>query len=100
MTFKKVLKVFHDFLESDPMYEVITTSHGYALMEWDETQEDWNNCWHLATPEIMLERLLDAYEMFLMWKTLRGTDREELTSDEQNVIDEQCQQMQEKCEND
>jgi len=97
MTFEKVLQVFHDYLEEDSMYEIVTTSHGYALLEWGETQEEWNNCWHLPTPEIMMERLLDAYEAFLMWETLRDADHDELTDDEQSQIDSCCDVLRAKC---
>ena len=60
MTFEKVLQVFDDIIENDPMYEIVTTSHGYALLEWCAPQEEWSNIEHLPTPEVMLEKLLDA----------------------------------------
>lgn len=97
MTFETVLQVFHDYLEEDSMYEIVTTSHGYALMEWGEKQEDWTNCWHLPTPESMMDKLLAAYETFLMWETLRQTDRDELTDDERAQIDSRCAVLQAKC---
>ena len=34
LTFEKVLEVFGDYLQQDPLYEVVTTSHGYTLMAW------------------------------------------------------------------
>ena len=30
LTFEKVLKVFQAYLEDDPLYEVVQTSHGYT----------------------------------------------------------------------
>ena len=33
MTFETVLQVFHDYLKEDSIYEIVMTSHGYALME-------------------------------------------------------------------
>ena len=35
LTFEKVLKVFQAYLEDDPLYEVVQTSHGYTLMACD-----------------------------------------------------------------
>ena len=32
LTFEKVLKVFQAYLDDDPLYEVVQTSHGYTLM--------------------------------------------------------------------
>ena len=37
LTFEKVLKVFQAYLEDDPLYEVVQTSHGYTLMAWNPT---------------------------------------------------------------
>lgn len=53
MTFEKVLQVFDDIIENDPMYEIVTTSHGYALLEWCAPQEEWSNIEHLPMPEVM-----------------------------------------------
>lgn len=99
MTFEKVLQVFHDYLEEDPMYEIVTTSHGYALMEWGENRQEWNDCWHLSTPEMMMSKLLDCYEMFLMWQVLSGTAREELNDEERKQIDAQCARLRKLCLN-
>ena len=99
MTFEKVLQVFHDHLQEDSMYEIVTTSHGYALMEWDETEQNWNDSHHLPTPEVMMERLLNAYRMFLMWQTLSSTDREELNDAERKRIDARCALLRELCLN-
>ena len=30
LTFEKVLKVFQAYLDDDPLYEVVQTSHGYT----------------------------------------------------------------------
>ena len=32
LTFEKVLEVFQAYLDDDPLYEVVQTSHGYTLM--------------------------------------------------------------------
>ena len=34
LTFEKVLEVFQAYLDDDPLYEVVQTSHGYTLMAW------------------------------------------------------------------
>ena len=33
LTFENILKVFQAYLEDDPLYEVVQTSHGYTLMQ-------------------------------------------------------------------
>lgn len=100
MTFEKVLQVFDDILKNDPMYEIVTTSHGYALLEWCAPQEEWSNIEHLPTPEVMMEKLLDAYESFLAWQIMKDTSREKLTSEEQFSVEFACQQLREKCKDD
>ena len=32
LTFEKVLEVFQAYLDDDPLYEVVQTSHGYTLI--------------------------------------------------------------------
>ena len=41
LTFEKILQVFEDILRQDPLYEVVSTSHGYTLLGWDEHRYQW-----------------------------------------------------------
>ena len=41
LAFEKVLKVFQAYLDDDPLYEVVQTSHGYTLMAWEPHRNDW-----------------------------------------------------------
>ena len=34
LTFEKVLKVFQAYLDDDPLYEVVQTSHGYTSVSY------------------------------------------------------------------
>lgn len=61
LTFEKVLEVFGDYLQQDPLYEVITTSHGYTLMAWEPKRNDWYKARYMETPEILMDSLLDTY---------------------------------------
>ena len=51
LTFEKVLKVFQAYLEDDPLYEVVQTSHGYTLMAWEPHRNDWYSAEIQKTPE-------------------------------------------------
>ena len=53
LTFERVLEVFKEYLAEDEMYEVINTSHGYAILEWDSQREDWTGIQRCETPEEM-----------------------------------------------
>ena len=44
LTFEKVLKVFQAYLDDDPLYEVVQTSHGYTLMAWEPHQIGRASC--------------------------------------------------------
>ena len=52
LTFEKVLKVFQAYLDDDPLYEVVQTSHGYTLMAWEPHRNDWYSAEIQKTPRI------------------------------------------------
>ena len=37
LTFEKLPTVFKDYLAEDTRYEIVMTSHGYTVLEWDST---------------------------------------------------------------
>ena len=51
LTFEKVLKVFQAYLDDDPLYEVVQTSHGYTWMAWEPHRNDWYSAEIQKTPE-------------------------------------------------
>lgn len=65
LTFEKVLAVFADYFQQDPSYDVIPNSHGYMLMAWEPSRNEWYSAEFTATPNILLDRLIDAYAIFL-----------------------------------
>ena len=64
LTFEKVLAVFTDYLQQDPLYEVVLTSHGYTLMAWEPKRNQWYSAEFMATPKNLMNSLLDAYANF------------------------------------
>ena len=65
LTFEKVLTVFGEYLQQDPLYEVVSTRHGYTLMAWEPERNAWYSAEYMATPEVLLSSLLDAYANFM-----------------------------------
>ena len=59
LTFEKILSVFEQFLSENGIYEIVQTSHGYTVLEWDSCAKEWINVKLCATPEEMAETLLD-----------------------------------------
>lgn len=65
MTFKKVLEIFGDYLQQDPLYEVITTNRVHTLMAWEPKRNDCYKVRHMATLEILMDSLWKSLEILL-----------------------------------
>lgn len=96
LTFEKILQVFEDILQQDPLYEVVSTSHGYTLLAWDEHRHQWYSAELLETPVDMLDALLDNYSSNLELQ-FTGGERDDLTEQEENEIDARCQRLRKAC---
>ena len=94
LTFKKVLEVFKDYLAEDTRYEIVMTSRGYTVLEWDSTANTWAGEELCATPEIMRDVLLDDFTDHLEYKAI--IENSEITEAEQARITEQRQTLLEK----
>jgi len=94
LTFEKVLEVFKDYLAEDTRYEIVMTSHGYTVLEWDSRANTWVGEELCATPEIMRDVLLDSFTGYLEYKAIIANG--EVSEDEQIRITEQRQRLLEK----
>ena len=97
MTFERILHVFDDILKQDPLYEVVSTSHGYALLAWEPRRKVYSSAEFLETPEVMLDKLLYTYASYLESKFTEDGERDDLTAQEEAVIHEQCRQLRKAC---
>ena len=95
LTFEKVLTVFADYLQQDPLYEVVLTSHGYTLMAWEPDRNEWYSAEFMATPEILMNSLLDAYANFRE-DQITGNDRD-LTRQEEAELKKEYAKLRNKC---
>ena len=95
-TFTRILNVFEDILRQDPLYEVVSTSHGYTLLAWDEHRHQWYSAELLETPDAMLDALLGVYSSYLESELL-GNERDDLTEQEEEEIEAQCQRLRKAC---
>ena len=94
LTFEKVLEVFKDYLAEDTRYEIVMTSRGYTVLEWDSTANTWAGEELCATPEIMWNVLLDGFTGYLEYKAI--IESGEITGTERASISEQRQTLLEK----
>ena len=95
LTFEKVLAVFADYLQQDPLYEVILTSHGYTLLAWEPERNQWYSAEFMATPENLMNSLLDVYASFRE-NQITGNDRD-LAQQEEAELKRECVQLRNKC---
>ena len=91
LTFEKVLDVFKDYLADDDMYEIVMTSHGYTVMEWDSRLGDWADSKLCRTPQDMADILLSGYEGYLEYQATHGN--RELTEDDLAQVETKRQTM-------
>ena len=89
LTFEKVLDVFQPFL-AEGVYEIVSTSHGYTILEWDSYCQEWISVKLCATPEDMAETLLDDLTGYLEYKATLG--RRDLTYEDMAQINNQRQE--------
>ena len=94
LTFEKVMAVFKDYLAEDMRYEIVMTSHGYTVLEWDSVANTWAGEELCTTPEIMRDVLLDNFTGYLEYKAI--IESGEITETEQARITEQRQTLLEK----
>ncbi len=91
LTFEKVLEVFKDYLAADGMYEIVMTSHGYTVLEWDAQLDDWTGAKRCTTPQDMVDALLYGYTGYLEYQATLA--RRELTKDDLEKVKVQRQMI-------
>ena len=93
LTFEKVMVVFKDYLAEDTRYEIVMTSRGYTVLEWDSKANTWAGEELCATPEIMGDVLLDCFTGYLEYKTIIANgeiikaDQERITAQRQALLE-------------
>ena len=94
LTFEKVLSVFKAYLEEDDMYEVVSTSHGYTVLEWDSQCGEWTGVKLCRTPEALVDALMYGYTGLLEYRATLA--RRELNESDRGQVETARQAMLEK----
>ncbi len=91
LTFEKVLSVFSDYLSEDTRYEVLVSSRGHTVMEWDDKTQNWEGATLCHTPEELKNTLLNVYADYLGYQTTLR--RRSMTDEERQTISAQVDAM-------
>ena len=94
LTFEKVLSVFDPFLAENGIYEIVQTTHGHTILEWDSRSQEWISVKLCATPKELAETLLDDLTGYLEYKATLG--RRDLTYEDMAQVNTQKQEYIEK----
>lgn len=93
ITFEQVLSAFRDYLSEDTRYEVLMSSRGYTILEWNSNDRELESATFCPTPDAMKDTLLSALAGYLEYKTTLC--RRNLTDDERQAIKAQVDIMDE-----
>ena len=87
LTYEKVLEVFRDYLTEDDSCEVLTSSQGYLVVDWDSRKSDseWVTSRLCQTPEHLRDVLRSRYEEYQSFKLTGGYKRELLPSENVDI---------------
>ena len=85
MTIKKVLEVFKDYIAADDSCEVLETSRGHLVVDWDSTADRWVTSRLCKTPQQLRDALRTHYEDYQGYTLTGGYKRELLLSEEAEI---------------
>ena len=85
MTIKKVLEVFKDYIAADDSCEVLETSRGHLVVDWDSTADRWVTSRLCKTPQQLRDALRTHYEDYQGSTLTGGYKRELLLSEEAEI---------------
>ena len=85
MTNKKILEVFKDYIAADDSCEVLQSSHGYLVVDWESTVDRWVTSRLCKTPQQLRDTLRTHYENFQGYTLTKGYKRELLPSEEADI---------------
>lgn len=91
LTFERVLEAFKNYLHQDQRYEILMTSRGYVILEWNSSNRDLESAVFCPTPEIMKDVLLDDLAGYLEYKATLGS--RELADFERQEIQARVEEM-------
>lgn len=96
LTYENVIEMFSDYLEDDPLAEVVPTRYCYALMMWDPAAHNWNDVIACESPEELFDELLEQTNRFRSYQLAEEQGIEDYTPEIETKVEEICRIYQEK----
>lgn len=85
LSFEKVLEVFGDYLAQDKACEVLTTSRGVMVVDWESCNNNWVTSQLCPTPKKLLSVLRPSYEEYQGYLLTDGYKRDLTEQEEQDI---------------
>ncbi len=85
LTFEKILEVFKEYLSEDKSCEVLHTSRGYLVVDWESEADRWITARLCRTPEHLRDALRSHYEEYQGYLLTGGYKRELLPSEDIDI---------------
>lgn len=85
MTFEKVLEVFREYLKEDSSCEVLNTSRGYLVVDWESSKNGWVTSRLCLTPELLRDTLRTHWEEYQGYRLSGGYARDVSEQEEQEI---------------
>ena len=85
MTFENVLEVFREYLSEDGSCEVLDTSRGYLVVDWESSKNGWVTSRLCLTPELLRDTLRSHWEEYQGYQLSGGYMREVTEQEEQEI---------------
>lgn len=87
ITYEKVLETFKDYLIEDDSCEVLHTSRGYLVVDWEsnKSSSEWVTSRLCQTPEHLRDVLRSRYEEYQGFQLTNGYKRDVTSQEEQDI---------------
>jgi len=85
LTYEKVLEVFEDYLSKDDSCEILQSSRGPVLLDWNSGKTEWYSAQLCRTPGRLRDVLRSHFEEYQMFLLTDGYKREATTQQEEEI---------------
>ena len=85
LTYEKVLETFGDYLSEDDSCEILQSSRGYLVMDWDSCKDNWVTARLCNTPALLCDTLRSHCEEYQSYRLTDGYKRDVTDQEEQDI---------------